>query len=257
MRSRAGPSSMAGPPLEGVPSHQFEGIDREDLSPWFNPFLRRFAEDTVRCGGEVRVIRDGGTLVGLMVSDPVERVASAFTRSHRVAETLVRGRGPFGMYCDFLLDPSAEAFDIFSSRLDLGRPPNRFRHPVREIRADDLPSVLDLLREVEGVVNGRWFEGLPNANEAGFLSEVDGRLAGVAWVSRVGTHARLHSLAVRAPHRRMGLGGDLLLARLLWARRCGATEALSEIAERNVASQAVALRAGMQRVGRIYFYRPL
>ena len=248
---------MLGSPAVGGTSADRDSIVDEDLSTWFNPFLRQFAADAERCGGEVRVVREGDRVVGMMLSDPVERIASIFTRSRSVAERFVRVRGPYGVYCEFWLGPSGEVFDIFSVRPGSDPAASHFRHPVREIRSDDIPSVLDLIREVEGVVNSRWFGGLPNANETGFLSEVDGRLSGVAWISRVGAHARLHSLAVRAPYRRMGLGTDLILARLLWATRSGVTEVISEIAQRNVASQAVAVRGGMHRSGQIYFYRPL
>jgi GNAT superfamily N-acetyltransferase len=244
------PSAMDVPSLEG------DELDRADLSPWFNPFLSHIARETRRCGGEVRVFREEGTVAGLTVSDPVERAATVFTRSRSIAEAAVRGRGTYGMYSDFSFGPPADPFAIFSTSLDDQSPSHRFRHRIRPFSKEDVPSVTDLMREVYGAVNERWFVGLPTASEAGFIAEVDGRLAGVAWVSRVGAHARLHSLTVRAPYRRMGLGTDLLFARLLWAREAGAGTVISEIAEDNVGSQAVAARGGMRRVGQVYFHRP-
>lgn len=238
-------------------SRDVAGLERADLSPWFNPFLLHFVRETWRSGGEVQVIRDGGEVTGLLVTDPIERVASAFSRSKPTAEMFVRARGPYAMYSDFPFEPSAEVFDIFSSSFGTEPPAYRFRHPIRPVTAGDIPSVLDLMREVYGATNERWFEGLPNASENGFVAKVDGRLAGVAWVTRVGPHARLHSLTVRAPYRRVGLGTDLLFARLVWAWQVGAHEVLSEISEHNEASQAIAVRGGMDRVGRIYFHRPL
>jgi len=247
---------MFGPAAVGERATGRFVLDLPDLSDWFNPFLPRFALDAERCGGEVRVMRDGERLVGLLVSDPVERIATVFTRSRAIAEKVVRSRGSYGVYCEFWLGPGGEVYDIFGARLDPERARIRFRHPVRELRDSDIPALLDLIREVEGPVNPRWFEGLPNANEAGFEVEVDGRLAGAAWVSRAGAHARLHSLAVRVPYRRLGIASDLLHARLLWAVRNGVTEAISEIAQPNFASQQVALRGGMHRRGQVYFYRP-
>ncbi len=240
-----------------VPSREGDELDRVDLSPWFNPFLSHIARETRRCGGEVRVVREEGTVAGLRVSDPVERAATVFTRSRSIAETAVRGRGPYGMYADFSLDSPADPFAIFSTSLEVPLPPHRFRHLIRPFSNEDVPAVVDLMREVYGAVNERWFVDLPAVSETGFIAEVEGRPVGVAWVSRVGAHARLHSLTVRAPYRRMGLGTDLLFARLLWARNAGARTALSEISEENVASQAVASRGGMRRVGQIYFHRPL
>jgi len=237
-------------------SSEFDGLGDADLSSWFNPFLCQFARDTRRCGGEVRVIRAGLAIAALNVSDPVERIGSVFTRSQAIAEQFVRDRGANGMYADFSCDPSAEPFDIFSIDIAADRGSHRFRNFVRPFVRADLPSVTELLREVHGVVNERWFEGLPTASEAGFLAEVDGRLAGVAWVSNAGQDARLHSLTVRAPYRRIGIGTDLLSARLLWAQKSGVSRAISEISRRNLASRSIALRAGMHPVGEVFFHRP-
>jgi [ribosomal protein S18]-alanine N-acetyltransferase len=233
-----------------------DGLEVADLSPWFNPFLLYFVQEARRCGGEVRVLREAGAIEGLVVSDPVERVASVFSRSRSIAESIVRGRGPFGVYSDFLFEPRGEAFDIFATPPGAEPPPYGFHHAIRPIAMDDLPAVLELMREVYGGVNERWFEGLEATPEAGFIAEAGGRPVGAGWVSVVRNHARLHSLAVRATHRRMGLGTDLLFARLLWARRAGSIDVLSEISERNVASRSIAVRAGMRRVGEIYFYPP-
>jgi RimJ/RimL family protein N-acetyltransferase len=247
-----GPSSDVAPLLD-----EFDGLDRADLSPWFNPFLLRFAAEARRCGGEARIVRDGGSITGLMVSDPVERVATIFTRSRSVAESFVRGRGSSGMYSDFPFEPPGEPFDILFLSLTGDPPSHRFRHPLRPFSREDLPAALELMREVYGVVNDRWFQGLPTASEAGFVAQVEGRLAGVAWVSLVQRHARLHSLTVRAPYRRLGIGTDLVFGRLLWAHQNGASDAVSEISVRNLASRAAAAQAGMQPVGRICYYPPV
>ena len=66
----------------------------------------------------------------------------------------------------------------------------------------------------------------------------------------------MHSLAVRPMYRHLGLGTDLLFARLLWARAAGARSVLSEIADQNLPSRAVAEAGGMRRVGEIFFYPP-
>jgi GNAT superfamily N-acetyltransferase len=202
------------------------------------------------------VSRASGAITALWVSDPVERIATVFTRSREIAATYVRDRGSTGVYADFLLEPAAEPFDIYAVAPSALLPSYRFHHPVRPIRPDDVPAVLELLQEVYGGVNPQWFEGVPRSSELGFVSEVDGRIAGVGWISTAGVFARLHSLTVRAPYRRLGLGSDLLWARLLWARAAGVTEMLSEISRFNAASQALALRAGMRPVGQIYWYRP-
>lgn len=247
----------AEPPGLALASVDLEGLEQADLSPWFNPFLAYFAREADRCGGEVRVLRNSGRIEALTITDPVEHIASVFSRSPEVVEACVRARGSFGMYSDLLVEPSAEVFDIFTARLRGDQPPYRFRHPVRPVSREDAPEVRELMREVNGPLNERWLDGLPTPSEVGFLSEVNGRPAGVGWMTKVGVHARLHSLSVRVPYRRMGLGTDLLLARLLWAGRAGARDVLCEISRTNLASQAIATQGGLKPAGEIYFHRPV
>ena len=232
-----------------------DALGRADLSTWFNPFLAYFARDTRRCGGEVRLLRDAGEVNGLVIADAAERVATVFTRSSELAATTVRDRGSLGMFAEFPAEPAADPFDVFERLLGEETPTFRFGHAVRALVPEDLPTVRALMREVYRFVNDRWFVGLPNRSETGFVAEVEGRLAGVGWVTLVGPHARLHSLTVRVPFRRMGLGSDLVRARVWWAQRNGARRVVSEIARGNTDSQAIAERVGMQRVGTIYFHR--
>jgi GNAT superfamily N-acetyltransferase len=229
-------------------------LARADLSPWFNPFLVHFAREAVRCGGEAHVLRENGAVAGLVLTDPVERVATVFSRSRGKAAETVRARGRLGMYADFAFDPPGEAFDILRANPVDDLPTHRFRHRLRTFSRTDRPAVVDLLAEVHGAVNERWFDDLPTSTEVGFLAEVDGRLSGVAWISRVGDHARLHSLTVRPRYRRLGVGTDLLFARLLWARRQRVTDLLAEIGHGNVGSLTIAARGGLRPVGQIFFY---
>lgn len=231
-------------------------LSTANLSPWFNPFLSHFAREARRCGGEARVLRENDSIVGLFVSDPVERISTAFTRSRSLAEEFVRGRGAAGVFADFRCEPSAEAFDVFALRFGLKPLEHRFRHPLRPYAREDFANVLALVREVYGTANERWFEGLPNESESGFVSEVGGRLAGVGWVCRAGPHARLHSVTVRAPYRRMGIGTDLLFARLISAERTGAADVFSEISRNNLVSERMAASSGMTASGQIYFHPP-
>jgi len=232
------------------------GLSSADLSPWFNPFLPRIVRESHRGGGEVRILRDGPEIRALAVSDPAERVTSLFTRSRPISERLVAERGSAGMFADFSFDPSAETYDVLRVVVKEDGPPYRFRHPIRTVASDDLGSVIELLRQVYGGVNERWFREPPVGVEQGFLCELSGRVAGVGWVAVDGAHARLQSLTVSPPYRGLGVATDLVAARLLWAQRMGATEVLSEIAHDNVPSQLAARRLGFTQVGELYYYPP-
>ena len=257
MEASVGRGPGEGTPWESVLVPDPAGLGSADLSPWFNPFLGHFVRETLRAGGRVACIRHDAAIVGLTLEDPAENLLSIFTRAPGLAWDRLRSRGVAAAYADHRFEGPAEVFGIYRGRVEQEDRPPPFRHRVRPVREADLPGVAELLREVQGAADDRWFQGLLATPEAGFLIEVGDRIAGVAWVAVVGRHARLHSLAVRPIFRHLGLGHDLLEARLLWARRAGATEVLSEIADRNAASRAVAEAAGLHWAGEIYLYPPL
>jgi hypothetical protein len=59
---------------------------------------------------------------------------------------------------------------------------------------------------------------------------------------------------VNPQYRRIGIGEDLLYARLLWLKLKENRLAFSEISENNIASSAVARKANMLPCGHVYMY---
>ncbi len=246
------------PTLEGVTSAgQLQGLVLGDLSDFFNPFLLQFMEGSLRSDAEVTVVRHPPEVIGVSLYHPAVRLVSIFTRSPSVAASLLEGRADVDVFSELSLAPGAETYHIYAAELPTGPAHHRFTHAVREVQPSDRPALLALFRELYGRADEAWFRPIPPLPEKGFAVEVDGRLAGAAWVSVAAEHARWHSLSVRARYRRLGIGRDLWYARALWAREQGARTAIAEISEHSLASQAVATSAGMRRVGEMYrLHRP-
>jgi RimJ/RimL family protein N-acetyltransferase len=171
-----------------------------------------------------------------------------------VAEAYLEGRSGLSVYSDLALGAPAEPYRIYSVGLDTWTEEHSFRHSVRPAIRSDLPRIHRVLRGVYGYADERWFATSPPESERWLVVELDGELAGVGCASLAGRHGRLHSLSVRPRCRNLGVGADLVFARLLWLRAAGASAALSEISDRNLPSQALAERAGMRVVGRLFRY---
>ncbi len=225
-----------------------------DLSDEFGPFLSHFMRETLRAAGDVRLARVGPDLKGVYLYDPVERVASIFTRTAAVAETLFALRDHLSVFSEFPLGPPRERYDVFSLSLPTPAPVPPFRHPVRAAREGDRASLLDLMSGVYERFNAGWLDSTPAGSEKCFVVEADGRMAGAAWVSRAGSHGRLHSLSVSPRFRGLGIGSDLWRARVLWAGGAGILRLISEIPEANAASRAIARRGGMRPTGLTFRY---
>jgi ribosomal protein S18 acetylase RimI-like enzyme len=226
------------------------------LSPTFAPFLPFFVRETFRTRGSVRVLRGAGEVAGVHLLRASEGVGTIFAADRASAERLFAARGATAAFAEHRLEPTAEEYRIYAASLEPTASPHRFRHDVRRARADDAPELLELMRGVYGLVDPTWFEAPPAPEEQAFVVALDGRLVGAAWVTVVGAHARLHSLSVAPRCRGLGIGADLVRARLWFAGQLGARDALSEIAASNVASCGAAERAGFRATGAIYEHCP-
>jgi GNAT superfamily N-acetyltransferase len=79
-------------------------------------------------------------------------------------------------------------------------------------------------------------------------------IAGLGWVSIVNGIGRLHSLYVRPQFRRIGIGEDILFARLLWLKSMHARSAFSEISRYNLSCSRIAMEGHMRVSGQVFQY---
>ncbi len=225
------------------------------LSEWFDPFLPGWCRETLRAGGQVIVGREADRLVGLLLTDPVDRTASVFSRSDRVAEELGLAVAGRAVYLPVDLGGPRETFAILRRPLDAASVP-RLAHRVRLLAPAELAEAARLLREVYGGRPERWLTVAAAEGEQGFGVDLDGRLSGVAWAQVVGSSARFHTLTVRPWARRLGIGRALLAARLIYAERAGARSAVAEVSERNAASLALLRSASFEKQGELFLHPP-
>ncbi len=224
------------------------------LSEWFDPFLPTFARDALRTGGSVEVAEVDGVVRGLLLTGASEGVGSGFTRTRSIAERYLAGIEPPGLYLEAPWAPGGEPVEIFAADLRDWVPREGIRHPVRIATPEDLGPIRSLMRELLGPGVDPWIATLPRPEESGFLCELDGRAVGVSWLTRRGPYARGHSFLVHPRYRGIGIGSDLLTARMHWLRRTGGRQVVSEIYDGNVASRTAAERAGMARVGQLFHF---
>jgi GNAT superfamily N-acetyltransferase len=236
---------------------EIAGLALPPLSTWFDPFLPHFMREAMRCQGEVRVCEDPTTraALGVYLYNPSENLASIFTPRSTLATEYADLRPRASLFAEVALPRPHHVLEIRRTELKRWTTTRALTTRVRAVGPDETEPVERLLREVGGALDASWFHHLPT-EETCFVAEADGTVVGAGVATRVGRWGRVHSLAVRAPHRRLGVGSDLLQARLMWLQAQGAEQAISEIRRDNLPSKRVADRFGMSAVGEMYLYPP-
>jgi hypothetical protein len=221
---------------------------------FFDPIFHHEAKEALEAGGEAYVSESPeGERNGLFIYDAWEATGTIFTKS----------REAFNRF--FALKPSSYIFSELDApelqkenwniwQLDVDRVPpgHRFRHHVS--MDTDVEEIERFMAATQPETNPRWIPVALRHGDKCFVTKIDNRVVGMAWMTIVGSIARSHGLYVLPQFRRMGIMKDNLQARLIYLKSRRVHTLVNEIAESNIPSSEHAERAGEQIVGKIYLY---
>ena len=222
---------------------------------FFDSHLQHYVKETLEIGGEAYVSKDpDGTVTGLFIYDGDEKSGTIFTRSPQIFEYF-HDLKPFeSLFAEIKAGPTCEPYDIFTTNLDENAVDHRFSHPIsieEEYRRDEIRQ---FIASTHPGSNKNWVDVALNNGEKCFTVRLEEGIAGLGWASMTNAIGRLHTLFVKPQFRRLGIGEDLVFARLLWLKSKGAHSAFSEISRENGASSRIAIKAKMKASGQLFQY---
>ncbi|MCL4333920.1 MAG: GNAT family N-acetyltransferase [Candidatus Thermoplasmatota archaeon] len=222
---------------------------------FFDAYLSYYVAEMLQIGGESVVsLGSSGKQTGLFIYDPLERNGSVFTREREVFDFFFGYRSHLTLFSEIKTDHRSEPYIIYSLDMRSYLPKHGFSHEIKIIEEEDLGRVERYMVENDPRMNRRWVRVAFANGDKCFVVDIDNSVAGLGWLSFVRGIGRIHSLYVTPRFRKMGIGRDLLTARLMWLRAKGATIAFSEISKYNVPSTSIAVGEGMEPAGVIYQY---
>jgi L-amino acid N-acyltransferase YncA len=221
---------------------------------FFDPVLRHEAKEELEAGGEAYVSESPeGSINGLFIYDTWEATGTIFTKSREAFDRFFALKPSSYIFSE--LDVPEQPKDVWNIwQLDVDKAPSnhRFRHHV---------SVDTDAREIERFVaasqpeaNPRWISVALNHGDKCFVTKIDNRIVGIAWMTIVGSIARSYGLYVEPQFRRIGIMKDNLQARVIYLKAKRVHTLINEIAESNIASSRHVERAGEKIVGKLYLY---
>ena len=221
---------------------------------FFDPYLRYFVNEVLEAGGEAHVARTSdGTVSGIFIYDGFEKTGTIYTRSREVFDYF-HGLRPFSLlFAEMDIEREREVYDIYTIDLDaLGG--HRFRHEVSLAGEEHIGEIEQFMASTHPGINRRWVDVAFRNGDRCVIARLGNEIAGLGWLSLVNGIGRVHSLYVRPQFRGMGMGEDILYARLLWLKSQHARSAFSEISRHNLSSSRVAMKGHMSASGHIFQY---
>ncbi len=191
---------------------------------------------------------------GLFLYDDYEKAGSIFTLSREVFDYFYRLKPFKSIYAELHTEHPKEIYDIHTTDLENNSLDHKFSHAVSVADREQIEEIRQFMLSTHPGTNPRWIDVALRNGDTCVIVRLGDEIAGVGWLSLVNGIGRLHSLFVKPRFRKMGIGLDILFARLLWLRSKQARMAFSEISVNSLQSSKTALKGGMRVSGQVYLY---
>jgi hypothetical protein len=222
---------------------------------FFQPYLEYWIKETLEIGGEAYVSETAaGNGSGLFLYDGYEKAGSIFTRSREVFDYFYKLRPFKSIYAELQTEHPKEIYDIHTVDLENNSLDHTFSHAISVAEREHIEEIRQFMLSTHPSTNPKWIEVALKNGDKCVTVRLGDEIAGVGWLSLVNEIGRLHSLFVKPRFRKIGVGLDILFARLLWLKSKNARRALSEISVNNLQSSRVSIRGGMKVSGQVYQY---
>jgi ribosomal protein S18 acetylase RimI-like enzyme len=222
---------------------------------FFEPYLQYFVKEILGIGGEAYASRTSeGAISGMFLYDDSEKTGTIYTRSRRVFDQFYELK-PFDfLFAEMKTKHESEIYDIYTIDLRNHAIAHRFSHQISIAEEEDIDEIQQFMVSTHVGINLRWVNVAIKDGDRCFIVKLDKEIAGLGWLSVVNGIGRLHSLHVKPQFRRIGIGEDILYARLLWLKSKHARSAFSEISRYNSPSSRTAMKGHMRVSGQIFQY---
>jgi ribosomal protein S18 acetylase RimI-like enzyme len=222
---------------------------------FFEPYLRYSIREVLEIGGEAYVSRTSEDIVsGIFIYDNFEKVGTVYTRSREVFDYFF-GLKPFSfLFAELRTEAESEIYDIYTIDLENRDIVHRFSHEIYIADEGQIGEIERFMVLAYPGINRRWIKVALKNGDKCFVVRLSSEIAGLGWVSFVKSIGRIHSLFVKPQFRGLGIGEDILYARLLWLKSKHARSAFSEISRFNSSSLRIALKAQMRVCGQVFQY---
>ena len=221
---------------------------------FFDPILRHEAKKELEAGGEAYVSESPEESInGLFIYDTWEATGTIFTKSREAFDRFFALKPSSYIFSELdVPEQPKEVWNIW--QLDVNKAPSnhRFRHHVSV--DTDTKEIERFVAASQPETNPRWISVALKHGDKCFVTKIDNRIVGIAWMTIVGSIARSYGLYVEPQFRRIGIMKDNLQARIIYLKARRVHTLINEIAESNIASSRHVELAGEKIVGKLYLY---
>jgi GNAT superfamily N-acetyltransferase len=222
---------------------------------FFEPYLHYHVKEILEIGGEAFVSRTAeDTISGIFIYDVVEKGGTIYTKTREIFEYFYGLKQFNFLFSEMKTELESETYDIYTIDIEHLNLAHRFSFEISTMDKGSEGEIEQFMVLTHPGINKKWVKiALKNGDKC-YIVKLRNEIAGLGWVSLVNGIGRLHSLYVKPQYRRIGMGEDILNARLLWLKSNCAHSAFTEISRHNIPSANNVMKAQMRLSGQVFQY---
>jgi len=222
---------------------------------FFEPYLHYHIKEILEIGGEAYVSRtSNGTISGIFIYDDFEKGGTIYTRSREVFDHFYGLKKFNFLFSEMKTELENEIYDIYTIDIENLALAHRFSFEISTIDKLSEIEIEQFMSSTHPGINKKWVRIALKNGERCYIVRLSNEIAGLGWVSLVNGFGRLHSLYVKPQYRRIGIGEDILNARLFWLKANNARSVFTEISRHNIPSSNNVMKAQMKLSGQVFQY---
>ncbi|MEW5760335.1 MAG: GNAT family N-acetyltransferase [Candidatus Thermoplasmatota archaeon] len=238
----------------------------------FGPYLEDFVNKALLARDIVAVATFSTAIIGFAVYNREAKIGTILCESTEVTETLRRYIGIKDFFSEVrhsvsekimqeaaiwgtqIENPNAyNVFDTYQILMLDNIPEVTYDTAlISRMKEEELPEIEKIAKKVYGVKSRRWLKAQFQSGDVGFVARVDGKIVGFSFATYANGQGRIHTLTVLPEYRGLGIGKELMRARLRILYDMGVASVITEIAYWNLASLQIAYNHGFKQVGTMY-----
>jgi ribosomal protein S18 acetylase RimI-like enzyme len=227
---------------------------KRELS-FFEPYLQHWIREILQVGGEVHVSKTPEDVVsGVFLYDKFEKTGTICTRSRELFDYFYNLKPINSVYAEIQAEHPKETYDIYTIDLEHNDLAHAFNHEISIADEKISRELGEFMQLTNPGINPKWVDVALSNGDKCVMIRLGDEIAAVGWVSLVNNLGRLYSVYVKPKFRKMGMGLDIVYARLLWLKSKHTRTAFSEISPNNIPSSRISTKAGMKASGQVYEY---
>ena len=224
---------------------------------YFQEFLGKYVRQCFNAGGTVYYsLNRRNEITGILIMNEEEGEGAIFVNETESLSVLASRAGNIAMFSEINLPIRGDKYLIMESDLSETSNLTSFGNSVEILKKSELSNLMDCINAIYPRTRVNSIKTSLDDGDICFVVRAGESIVGFAFVSISGNIGRLPLFGVLPEFRGLGIGSDLVRARILFLRQIGLKKVFSEIKESNSESMRISQKFGFRKAGVIWLYFP-